>query len=62
MKSLDCGQSRFSSDRAVELDVDGLIDTLGPDHPVPAIKKHILIRMFLQVYELGFCPLVLILS
>ena len=46
----------------VELDVDGLIDTLGPDHPVPAIKKRILIRMFLQDYELGFCPLVFILS
>ena len=25
----------------VELDVDGLIDTLGPDHPVPAIKKRL---------------------
>ena len=25
----------------VELDVEGLIDTLGPDHPVPAIKKRI---------------------
>ena len=23
----------------VELDVDGFIATLGPDHPVPAIKK-----------------------
>jgi hypothetical protein len=24
-----------------ELDVDDLIDTLGPDHPVPAIKKRL---------------------
>jgi len=25
----------------VELDVDGLIGTLGPDHPVPAIRKRL---------------------
>ena len=25
----------------VELDVDGLIGTLGPDHPVPAIKRRL---------------------
>ena len=25
----------------VELDVDGLIDTLGPDDPVPAIRKRL---------------------
>jgi hypothetical protein len=25
----------------VELDVDGLVGTLGPDHPVPAIKNRI---------------------
>jgi hypothetical protein len=25
----------------VELDVDGLVGTLGPDHPVPAIKNRL---------------------
>jgi hypothetical protein len=25
----------------VELDVEGLIGTLGPDHPVPAIRKRL---------------------